>query len=184
MNRYGLRKARRMLVAALGLIATTNPGGAKQFQPELAQWFKGKQLVYILEDNDDAGREHTRKIIAALADIVPNIAVVAFPELPEKGDVSDWLALGGNKKLLIARAKQAHKQSGGQQLELESICAANVTMTAVEWLWPNRFALGKLGLIVGLPEEGKRSDSLLHRRPNHQNGGRYLAVWRRSCTER
>jgi hypothetical protein len=83
-------------VAALGLIATTNPGGAKVWQPELAQWFKGKELVYVLEDNDDAGRTHTRKILAALTGMVPNIATVSFPELPEKGDVSDWLELGGN----------------------------------------------------------------------------------------
>ena len=30
-----------------------------------------------------------------------------------------------------------------------------ITMTAVEWLWPGRFALGKLGVIAGLPDEGK-----------------------------
>ena len=30
-----------------------------------------------------------------------------------------------------------------------------MTMTAVEWLWPNRFGLGKLGIIAGLPDEGK-----------------------------
>jgi hypothetical protein len=94
-------------VAALGLVATTNPGGAKVFQPELAQWFKGKEQVNILEDNDAAGREHTQKVQTALAGIVPTIVVVAFPELAEKGDVSDWLALGGNKKLLLARAEQA-----------------------------------------------------------------------------
>ena len=58
-------------VAALGLIATTNPGGAKVWQPELAQWFKGKQLLYVLEDNDEPGRMHTAKITAALRDIVP-----------------------------------------------------------------------------------------------------------------
>jgi hypothetical protein len=28
-------------------------------------------------------------------------------------------------------------------------------MEPVEWLWPNRFARGKLGLIGGMPEEGK-----------------------------
>ena len=28
-------------------------------------------------------------------------------------------------------------------------------MEALEWMWPHRFALGKLGLIVGLPDEGK-----------------------------
>jgi DNA polymerase len=142
-------------VAALGLIATTNPGGAKVFQPELAQWFKGKQLAYILEDNDDAGREHTHKILAVLIDIVPNIAVVAFPELPEKGDVSYWLEIGGNKQLLIARAEQALKRRGEYRTKLQSMRASEIAMTAVEWLWPNRFAIGKLGLIVGLPEEGK-----------------------------
>jgi len=98
-------------VAALGLIATTNPGGAKQWQPELGQWFKGKELVYILEDNDDDGRTHTAKIMTALREIVPVIAVVSFPQLPKKGDVSDWLALGGTKQLLIAYAEQARKQS-------------------------------------------------------------------------
>lgn len=94
-------------VAALGLIATTNPGGAKVFQPELAQWFAGKQRACILEDNDDAGREHTRKILAVLSGIVPAIGVVPFPELAEKGDISDWLAQGGNKPLLLARATEA-----------------------------------------------------------------------------
>src|SRR6516162_3434378 len=57
-------------VAGLGLIATTNPGGAAKWQPELAHWFKDKHLVYILEDNDDAGRTHTGKIMSALRGIV------------------------------------------------------------------------------------------------------------------
>ena len=38
---------------------------------------------------------------------------------------------------------------------LTSVCAADITPTAIQWLWPNRFALGKLGLIAGLPDEGK-----------------------------
>jgi hypothetical protein len=39
--------------------------------------------------------------------------------------------------------------------ELLSLQASTVDMEALEWLWPNRFALGKLGLIAGLPDEGK-----------------------------
>jgi hypothetical protein len=39
--------------------------------------------------------------------------------------------------------------------ELLSVSAATVDMEALEWLWPGRFALGKLGLIAGLPDEGK-----------------------------
>jgi hypothetical protein len=141
-------------VAALGLIATTNPGGAKVFQPELAPWFKNKQIAYILEDNDAAGREHTAKVTAVLTGIVPSIAVVAFPELPEKRDVSDWLELGGNKELLFARAEQALKTSKEQQ-DIKGVCAASIPMQVHDWLWRDRFAIGEIGLLVGMPDEGK-----------------------------
>jgi hypothetical protein len=33
--------------------------------------------------------------------------------------------------------------------------AADVEMCAIDWLWPNRFALGKISLIAGLPDQGK-----------------------------
>jgi putative DNA primase/helicase len=38
---------------------------------------------------------------------------------------------------------------------LESVRASDVIMRAITWLWPNRFALGKIGIIAGLPDEGK-----------------------------
>jgi hypothetical protein len=141
-------------VAALGLVATTNPGGAKQFQSELGQWFAGKQLAYVLEDNDAAGREHTGKILAVLAGVVPNIAVVAFPELPEKGDVSDWLGIGGNKQLLIARAEQALKQSSGRRAYVATDLSS-VKPRAIRWLWHKHLARGALELLAGAPTVGK-----------------------------
>jgi hypothetical protein len=39
---------------------------------------------------------------------------------------------------------------------LESKKASEFSMRAVCWIWPDRFALGKLGLIAGLPDKGKR----------------------------
>jgi DNA polymerase bacteriophage-type len=141
-------------VATLGLIATTNPGGAKNWQPELAQWFKGKQLIYVLEDNDEPGRMHTTKITAALRDIVPTIVPVTFPELPEKGDVSDWLELGGNRKLLLARAEEARKRNEGRRSYI-AINLATVTPEAEDWLWPGHLARGKLELLAGTPQIGK-----------------------------
>src|SRR5262249_14556279 len=38
---------------------------------------------------------------------------------------------------------------------LVHLCGSAIEMHAVDWLWPDRFAIGKLGLIVGLPEQGK-----------------------------
>ena len=38
---------------------------------------------------------------------------------------------------------------------LESARTSSFQMRAVRWLWPNRFAIGKLGIAAGLPDEGK-----------------------------
>jgi putative DNA primase/helicase len=43
----------------------------------------------------------------------------------------------------------------GDAAAFESGRASGFQMTAIEWLWPNRFAIGKLGIIAGLPDEGK-----------------------------
>jgi len=140
-------------VAALGLVATTNPGGALKFQAELAKWFNDKQLAYILEDNDDAGRAHTAKIMSALRGIVSTIAVISFSELPEKGDVSDWLAIGGNKQLLLARAEEAKKRASTHNYVHVNL--ATVTPVNHEWVWENHLVRGNLELMAGIKGGGK-----------------------------
>src|SRR5262245_29431411 len=92
-----------------GFVVTTNPGGAKQWQPELAQHFEGKQRVCIIEDNDTDGARHTALILKALRDMVPTIGVVQFPELGPGGDLSDYFASGGSKAYLLTRIEAALK---------------------------------------------------------------------------
>jgi DNA polymerase len=134
---------------ALGFVATSNPGGAGKFTVGLARWFTGKQTVILCEDNDAAGRAHVAKTAAALHSVVPDIRIARFTELPEKGDLSDWVTKGHTRDDLIARAQPAPKP------EVESILASDVEPAAVDWIWPGRFARGKLGIIAGLPDEGK-----------------------------
>jgi DNA polymerase len=133
----------------LGFVATCNPGGAGKFTAELARWLIGKQQVIICEDNDAAGRAHTAKTAAVLHGIVPNIRVARFTQLPERGDLSDWAAQGYTREDLLARTQPAPKP------QVESVLASDVEPTAVEWIWPGRFARGKLGIVAGLPDEGK-----------------------------
>jgi hypothetical protein len=140
-------------VAALGLVATTNSEGAGKWTPDLNKWFLGKRTAYVLEDNDDAGRRHSAQVAAALQGLVPDVRIVRFPELDLHGDVSDWLALGRTKEQLIERAAAAAKFDG--VVMLNSARASTYAMAAVEWVWPERFAIGKLGIIAGLPDEGK-----------------------------
>jgi DNA polymerase len=142
------------LIEGLRLTATCNPGGAGKWGSELAQWFKGKQTAYVLADNDAPGRAHTIKVASALQGIVSDVRIVEFPELPSGGDVSDWLALGHTREELIERAKAAPKFEQ-PTVALKSARASTFTLRAVEWIWPGRFAVGKLGVIAGLPDEGK-----------------------------
>ena len=37
----------------------------------------------------------------------------------------------------------------------ELVSAASVKLSAVQWLWPGRFAIGKMSLLAGLPDQGK-----------------------------
>jgi bifunctional DNA primase/polymerase-like protein/AAA domain-containing protein/primase-like protein len=52
-------------------------------------------------------------------------------------------------------AKQQQGQRQQEDEKLESAPASSYKMKAIRWLWKNRFALGKIGLLVGLPERAK-----------------------------
>lgn len=85
-------------VVGLGLIATCSQG---PWSPDLNVWFKGKQTVYIIEDNDDHGRLLARKVAKNLKGTVNEVRIVSLPDLAEHGDVSDWIAAGGTKEELL-----------------------------------------------------------------------------------
>ncbi|PWT84876.1 MAG: hypothetical protein C5B56_14885 [Proteobacteria bacterium] len=94
--------------ARLGFVATTNSGGEGkgQWTPELNRWFAGKQRVAVMEDNDDTGRAHAIEVADALYGIVPDIRIVTFRELPEHGDLTDWIdGYKHSKNDLLARIK-------------------------------------------------------------------------------
>ncbi len=78
-------------LAAIGLVATTNPGGAGKWPPDFGQYFQGKHVT-IIPDNDPPGRVHAEAVARSLAGVAGSTKVLPLPGLPEKGDVSDWLA--------------------------------------------------------------------------------------------
>ncbi len=90
--------------AALGFVATCNPEGEKKgaWVPELNTWFAGRPRVAIMEDNDKTGQAHAIEVANALRGIVPEIRIVGFRELPEHGDLTDWIEQGHGAKDLRA----------------------------------------------------------------------------------
>jgi hypothetical protein len=81
-------------LAKLGRAATTNPGGAGKWPEGFARWFDGRHAI-ILPDNDQPGRDHARDVARKLRGHAASIRVLELPDLPSKGDVSDWIAAGG-----------------------------------------------------------------------------------------
>ena len=83
-----------------GLAATTNAGGAIKWSKEHAKHLEGHPVA-ILPDNDDAGRKHAEQVAQTLKGVASSVKVVDLPNLPPKGDVSDWLTAGGVADALL-----------------------------------------------------------------------------------
>ena len=139
--------------ARYGFIATCNPGGAKVWQPELAQHFQGRQRVCIVEDHDGDGEHHTELIVKALREIVPTIGVLRFPELPTHGDLTDYFERGGTKNGLLLRIEDALKAGIPHPYIAPELGTAS--MTAQRWLWRDHLPIGALELTSGQVGIGK-----------------------------
>ena len=92
----------------LGQLATCNPMGAGKWLPQYSELLRGLHVV-ILPDNDTPGREHATKVFQALQGVAASCKIVnlweLMPSLPEKGDVSDYIALGGDIAAIIEKVE-------------------------------------------------------------------------------
>jgi hypothetical protein len=142
----------------LGFAATTRAGGSSKWDFELTPYFGGRHVV-ILPDNDSAGLIYAQKVIDALLGTVASLKVCELPDLPEKGDVIDWLDAGGTKEtlsLLIEHADDAGNwRSGGARrhagLSLSDLKAIKIERRdPLHDLLPPGFTL-----MAGAPKIGK-----------------------------
>ena len=110
----------------ISIPATCSAGGAGKWRNELNEYFRGADVV-ILPDYDPQkthpktgepmvhakdgrpvlpGQDHAQAVAAALYGIAARIRVLelwtSWPEMPLKGDVSDWIANGGTAEALYA----------------------------------------------------------------------------------
>jgi 5S rRNA maturation endonuclease (ribonuclease M5) len=99
-------------LAKIGLIATTNHGGAGKWRESHSKHFPAGANVIILPDNDQPGRDHAQKIATSLTARGCLVRIVELPGLADKEDVSDWLKAGGTKEKLLALAKRAAYWTG------------------------------------------------------------------------
>jgi hypothetical protein len=76
-------------VASLDHCAVTIDGRGK-WTTDCIDALKGRH-VFILEDNDEKGRTRALNAARALHGVTATLRIVRLPDLPERGDISDWL---------------------------------------------------------------------------------------------
>ena len=80
-----------------GITATCNAMGGGKWRDSYNQYFAGKKIV-IIPDNDDTGKNHAQDVARQLHGVAKAIRVVNLPSLPPKGDTYDWFSQAGNDK--------------------------------------------------------------------------------------
>lgn len=139
-------------LAGLGLTATCNHGGAGKWREHHSKHFPAGAQVVILPDNDQPGRDHAEQVKAQLAARGCNVKVLNLPGLPDKGDVSDWIAAGGTREALIKLVlapPQTDRKFGYSAHEL-----VEMEFTEPDWIVPGRITVGAT-LFAGPPKLGK-----------------------------
>ncbi|HRQ74250.1 MAG TPA: AAA family ATPase [Phycisphaerales bacterium] len=152
---------------AVGLVATTSPHGSKSANK--ADWspLSGRDVV-VLPDHDDAGERYALDVARlATAAGAKSVRVVRLVELwagmPEGGDMADLIDhRGGDVGPIRADVEALANRTAPTKPTPAPIDGAPVVVRLsdvkpepVAWLWPGRFALGKLTLIAGDPGLGK-----------------------------
>jgi hypothetical protein len=174
------------------VLATTNAMGAGKWLPEYGEALRGRHVV-VLPDNDRAGREHAEAVARSLDGVAASVLVVEPPGLPEKGNVSDWLAAEGNDKRRLLELVAAAQDSfsvppprEGTENELKEpfrvIPCSQLEGTAEErqWQWEGYLSLGAVTLLSALFKAGKTT-LLAHLLRAVEQGGAFLGKPAQAC---
>lgn len=146
----------------LGLVASTNHGGSKNWKPELNQYFKDRNVI-VLPDNDTAGKAHADVVISQLYGTANAIKRVELPG-DDKDDVVDWLFKGGDVKQLQELVKAtppiavepepAEPEDKPDVFETYSLDYLK-NMPPVEWLVDGLLTAHGFAVLYGAPGIGK-----------------------------
>ena len=162
---------------SIDLAAVTSAHGCKSAHQSDWRPLAGRDVV-ILPDNDKPGEGYARDVATILTRLDPpaRVRIVRLPGLAVGDDIADWLAADGPMdaktgpeckgaiEALAAAEKpwtpttEAETMNAKNESETEHgvfVRLSDVTPQPVRWLWPGRFARGKLSIIAGNAGLGK-----------------------------
>ncbi len=110
-------------LAALGLYATCNPGGAGKWRKAYTEALHGANVI-VLPDKDTPGRKHAAAVLSAIAGKAQSVRVVELPDRDGQRvkDPADWIAAGGTVEDLaeIVRTAPAWKPPPKEETDVST----------------------------------------------------------------
>jgi DNA primase len=90
------------------LPAVTNPGGAGKWCDRYTRQLTtaGVRHVVALPDNDEPGRAHARLVWRSCRAFDLDARIIRLPDLPPKGDITDWFEAGHCRGDLVRLVRQ------------------------------------------------------------------------------
>jgi len=151
----------------LGIPATTAPMGAGSWRDSHTQFLEGAHVI-LIPDNDPEGINHIKDVASRLSGVAASVKLVELPDLPHKGDISDWIDMGGTTNKLqelvnntplypLNYGNTGNYGNGGNAGNATPISANELLameMPEVQWPVPDILPAG-VSLLVGKPKLGK-----------------------------
>lgn len=133
--------------------ATTNVSGAGKWRNEYNEYFQGKSIA-ILRDNDDEGLKHALQVAKSLISVAKDVRILTTSDQP-KGDVFDWFAESPNNTpgRLFEIAKGTPETTADDLESVEDIKEQTAEVSAAKEA--NRFPLSNYWLVKGTTATGK-----------------------------
>ena len=145
-------------VAVASFDGAWKPGQSPKWLDQYNRSFSDKHVI-VFEDNDESGRTFSAHVAAAVSQFAASVRVVRFDDLPEKSDVSDFLATHTVKDL-EARIRQSPKWSPvaeetAKLMFEDAVSFAAAEIAPVRWLVDNVVPVSGNGIICGDPKASK-----------------------------
>jgi RecA-family ATPase len=111
----------------------------------------------IFEDNDEVGRKHAQQVAASVYPFALGVKVIQFPELPEHGDVSDFLKTGTPEQLVerIKKTPQWRPTEASTRLLVSALEFAASIPEHIDWVVEGVIQAGANGMFAADPKAGK-----------------------------
>lgn len=143
-------------VSGAFVAGTTNFDGAGKWKDTESVFFAGKRVV-VFADNDEVGRKHAETVAASVYPFALGVKVIQFPELPDHGDVSDFLKAGTAEQLVERIKKTPQWRPAGitSRLLVPGLEFAASIPEHIDWLVEGVIQAGANGMFAADPKAGK-----------------------------